>query len=484
MDNSVPTAGSISIEAIDLLTSPEAGKETIDIRNYVGDVVIKESIFTNYFTMELSIGDSRNLLGNLPIMGGEIITVKFVSKHLSDTNPSQCIEQSFVVHSISERKFKDDREQFYVLRCITPEGYKNNTVVISERFTGSPKEIFTDIYTRFLKEPQVISQKGGTRDGPELNFMDVGGSQGFKKENICFISNYWTPYKCLNFLSNKCAPTAAGGKELMPNVRYFQSDKGTYAVSLSKMAAFYKEQNAIYDEFFYIPTGSDAFQLGEKRNARGGYNYISPFLSNKQNTMSGLNIPHFTNDLDDQLSGYQGNLTVGFDMTTRLPYHMEFDYTPLQPTRVEQNKRTIPTGYDDFYHIENNSPMRKVPLTNPRSSLNVQIGSSQMWTDQNFGYDWRFILDTAYRDTALAELKRLQIDFEVPGRTDIDLGMLVYLNFPNTSEKGRDPKPEDLFDERISGIYSITAVRHHISVATSSHRMKLEVVRDSVGDIS
>ena len=57
--------------------------------------------------------------------------------------------------------------------------------------------------------------------------------------------------------------------------------------------------------------------------------------------------------------------------------------------------------------------MRKLSLTNPRSSLNVQIGSSQMWTDQNFGYDWRFILDTAYRDTALAELKRLQIDFEV-----------------------------------------------------------------------
>ena len=50
----------------------------------------------------------------------------------------------------------------------------------------------------------------------------------------------------------------------------------------------------------------------------------------------------------------QGNMTVGFDMTTRLPYHMEFDYTPNQPTRVEQNKRTIP-GYDDFYHVENNN---------------------------------------------------------------------------------------------------------------------------------
>ena len=101
MDNSVPTAGSISIDAIDLLTSPEAGSQTIDIRNYVGDIVIKESIFTNYFTMELSIGDSRNLLGNLPIVGGEIVTIKLVSRHLSDSNPSQCIEQSFVVHSIS-----------------------------------------------------------------------------------------------------------------------------------------------------------------------------------------------------------------------------------------------------------------------------------------------------------------------------------------------------------------------------------------------
>ena len=231
-------------------------------------------------------------------------------------------------------------------------------------------------------------------------------------------------------------------------------------------------------------SGRDAFQLDEKRTARGGYKYLSPFLSKKQNTMSGLNIPYFTNDLDDQLSGYQGNMTVGFDMTTRMPYHMEFDYTPLQKGRAEQNKRTLPAGYEDFYHVENNTPIRQVPLTNPRSALNVQIGSSQMWTDQNFGYDWRFLLDTAYRDTAIAELKRLQIDFEVPGRTDIDLGMLVYLNFPNTSEKGSDPRPDELFDERISGIYSITGIRHHISTAANSHNMKLEVVRDSVGDMS
>ena len=72
----------------------------------------------------------------------------------------------------------------------------------------------------------------------------------------------------------------------------------------------------------------------------------------------------------------------------------------------------------------------------------------------------------------------------MPGRTDIDLGMLVYLNFPNTSEKGSDPRPDELFDERISGIYSITGIRHHISTAANSHNMKLEVVRDSVGDMS
>ncbi|MBR20038.1 MAG: hypothetical protein CMA64_07840 [Euryarchaeota archaeon] len=475
----IPSAGSVNIGPVTLKASPEAGGKEVDITSLVGDIVIKESIFTNYMTLDLAVGDSQNLLGKLPVIGGELITVHLNSNHLDETKESQVINQTFVIDAITDRTYKDDRESFYNIRCITPEGYKNNTTVINQRFEGPPRDIFIEIYERFIKDGKVISESGNV-EGPQLNFLDMS-SQTFKKDNHCFIANYWTPYRCMNYLADKVAPAPAAGKELMPNVKYFQSDKGHYLCSLSKLIAFYKEKGAIYDEFFFLPTNDESFMMDEKRTTISGYSFISPFISKKSNTMSGLEIPYYTHDIKDQVSGFQGNMTVGFDMTTRLPYHMEFDYSPNQKERRKNNKRTMELGFKDFFHIEEASTMRQFPLSEPRSALNVQIGSSQIWTDNNFGHDWRFFVDTALRDTANEELKRLEVAFNVPGRTDIDLGMLVYLNFPNTGEKDDKTTADDLFDKRLSGIYIITGIRHGISTADSNHNMRLTCVRDSVG---
>ena len=473
----IQAAGGVDIGKILLKASQEAGGKEIEITNMVGDIVIQESIHTNYMTMELTCGDSANLIGTLPIVGGELITVRLHSNHLESDKDSQIIHQTFVIDSIVNRRFKDDREETYTIKCITPEGYKNNTTVISERFSGPPRDIFLEIYNRFIRDGKVITEDI-EKEGPDLSFLDMS-QQTFKKDNHCFISNYWTPYKCMNYLASKVAPAPAGGKELMPNVKYFQSDKGHYVTSLSKLAAFYKEQGVIYDEFFLLPNNDTPFMLDEKRTTVSGYRFLTPFVSKQLNTMSTLEMPYYTHDIKDQVSGFQGNMTVGFDMTTRLPYHMEFDYTPNQPERRKQNIRTMPQGYNDFFHLEDLTTMRQLSMSEPRSALNVQIGSSQIWTDNDFGIDWRFFLDTAYRDTAIEELNRLEIAFTAPGRTDIDLGMLVYLNIPKTGEKPKGST--SVFDKRLSGIYIITGIRHGVGTADSSHNMRVTCVRDSVG---
>ena len=481
MSEAIQSAGAVNIERIDLLTSPEAGSQTIDLTDYVGQIIIQESIFTNYFTMDLGMGDARNLIGNVPIVGGEIVTIRLVSKHLKGENRNNIIEQSFIVHSITDRNYATDREQTYIMKCITPEGYKNNTVVINERFTGSPRSIFNDIYERFIKEPKIIGKgKDNSVQGKPLQFLS--GGNPFKRDSFTFNSNYWTPYRCMNFLAGKVAP-ADLDKPLMPNTRYFQSDKSHYVVSLSRLNAFYKENGVIYDEFNSLPANDEPFILNEKRKQHSGYTYSSPFVSSQYNTMSGLTIPQYTNDLEDQISGYQGNMTVGFDMTTRLPHHMEFDYTPKHRARLSENKRVIPTGYQDFFHIEKRTPQKFSPISNPKSALNVRIGSSQIWNDQPFGYDWRMLQDVAFRDTAVEELKRLRIEFGCAGRTDVDLGMLVSLNFPNTQEKGGGTSADDVYDKRVSGLYTITGLRHTITTATQDHQMRLTCVRDSMGDM-
>ena len=81
-------------------------------------LLLKKVCIPNYLTCDISIGDARNLLGNLPILGGEAITIKMCSSHLNDQNPTHVIEQSFIIHSISNRTFKDDREQIVVGQLI------------------------------------------------------------------------------------------------------------------------------------------------------------------------------------------------------------------------------------------------------------------------------------------------------------------------------------------------------------------------------
>ena len=95
MANKPQAAGSVDIGPIMLKASPEAGGEELDITSLVGDIVILESIHTNYMTMELAIGDSANLLGKLPVVGGELITVHLTSNHLNKTSSSDVIPVSY-----------------------------------------------------------------------------------------------------------------------------------------------------------------------------------------------------------------------------------------------------------------------------------------------------------------------------------------------------------------------------------------------------
>ena len=482
MSDEVQKPGSVKIESCFLIPNPELGrKKVIDLiaTGFTGNVVIYESIFQNCLFAEMSLGDSANLIGDLPITGGETVTIKFRSPHLKDS-PSNVIEQSFIVSGIINQRFKEDRERFYILKLVSFEGFKDNTITISKRFTGSPREIFNEIYETKIREPHYITNTGAHIQHGPLEFFDLTGPP-FTRDSFCFISNYWSPFRCMNFLARQVVPQTAF-KQLMPNNLYFQSDKRHYVVSLSRLANYYKTNGLVYDEFTLVPSLDTDFMINEQRRSNiAGMSYISPFVSKKYNSITSLEVPRYADSLADQISGYLGNLTVGYDMVKRQPYHMEFDYTPQQKARLSQNSNVIPLGYDDFDHIADETPLREKVISDPRNQINVRIGAGNIWSDQDFGYDAQHFLNTAYRTSAIAELNRLKIKVTVPGRTDIDLGMLVQLNFPATTEKSDTPREEQIFDKRMSGLYSITGIMHNVS--SQEHTMELDVVRDSVNSL-
>ena len=54
----------------------------------------------------------------------------------------QCapLKYEFIVTGIVDRVMKEDRESFYVLKLVSPEGYENASRVATKRFDGAPKQ--------------------------------------------------------------------------------------------------------------------------------------------------------------------------------------------------------------------------------------------------------------------------------------------------------------------------------------------------------
>ena len=75
------------------------------------------------------------------------------------------------------------------------------------------------------------------------------------------------------------------------------------------------------------------------------------------------------------------------------------------------------------------------------------------------------------------------IEIIIPGRSDVEVGSLVYLDFPDTSPVDGTDILSDNSDGMLSGRYIITKINHKIN-SMARHDMICEVARDSYTDIS
>lgn len=442
---------------------------SVDLQNFAGQLTIFENVLSNCLFGELAIGDARNLIQELKLRGTEKVIVEMQSVKTDGSPQCGSLKFEFIVSGIVDRVLKQDRESMYVLKLISPEGYENSSRVATKRFKGDPKGVLNQVYNEF-----VDAGSGG---------LDFFGLE-FKRTEYVFNANYWTGYRCMNYSLKQLAPK--GSPEYMPNALLFQSDKKNYCTSLSKMSHIYTSQRLLYDCFNLVSNLSEEAPNGGVRE--GGYSYIHPFIDAKYNSMDGVSTPTFTDIMHDLNTGYMGSTTIGFDMHKRLPMSMMFDYTPNQAgidglPPVAGNPALLPYKYDSFYHTKHTAainPINEKIKFHPYSNVNVKIGNHNIWNDTEYGYDRFHFENTAFRDSAVAELTRHQIDIKVNGRTDVDLGMLVFLRFPNPKPKGENPSYEDIYDMKQSGVYQIIGIRHDFLFGDAfEHEMKLEVIRDS-----
>ena len=65
----------------------------------------------------------------------------------------------------------------------------------------------------------------------------------------------------------------------------------------------------------------------------------------------------------------------------------------------------------------------------------------------------------------------------VPGRTDVEIGRVLYFSYPALGAKtGKNDSSKE--DKNYSGYYLITAIHHKINKV--DHSMRMEIVKDSL----
>ena len=78
----------------------------------------------------------------------------------------------------------------------------------------------------------------------------------------------------------------------------------------------------------------------------------------------------------------------------------------------------------------------------------------------------------------MLELTNIKMNMTIPGRTDAEIGRILYFEYPSMGGKSEGDTGSSAQDKLYSGYYLITAIHHKVNKL--EHQMVMEVIKDSL----
>lgn len=409
-----------------------------DIRNFCLGVTLFEDVFSNVMMGNAVIADAANLIGKIPLQGAEYITFTYKTPSFKEK-----ISKTFYINKIGDRFFSsNDRQAGYVLSFISIEGYLDNTLTISKKYSDTTDNIVSKIFNEYLKTTRHIKKSGTTA----TNFKKGLGS------SATVVVPYWNPFKVINWATSRSFGSAAEA----PNFVFYESNKGFYFTSIEQLASKQRESKKLFAEYVYFPGANMIL-----RNPKSNFTYTKPELLQQYSNVSSIKPYDMLDTLKAQDYGYHASKLISFDVTLKRPTEHVFDYY---------------NQFKTFKHFEeeNHPTFSQSTFRNPDANRVVLTKYHKIHNDAKDPLFQKWALQ---RNSLMYDLSNLKIEIEVPGRTDIEVGRLVNFLYPKNIDKNATDLAEDTLDPYMSGIYMITAIRHEFVL--NKHTMYMELVKDS-----
>lgn len=436
---------------VEELTLTSSTGELVDLSSFLLELHLYEDVFSPCMTGKIVLADAINLISSIPILGNEIITIKIRTPTLEDT-PFNIIEKSFQMYSIDDRTMTSDRSQYYTISFISKEGYYDNVVPITKTFRGKTDEIVKEIYETYIKAPR--------RNDDQEKFTTLVINDAPHQSNLTYTSNFWSPFKNLNFISkNTRGGTLVGADHL-----FFETNKSFYFTSLE---ALINDQLAsgIFEDYV---VELDGMTLPRRESA---LSYFGNVFDRGMTKIETLKMTKTLNALEGQTSGYFSSTVLGYDLITKKMSESSFNFIDNNDAFIKTDTgRPIPANIAESPYANSEFVMFNTSVFNDYGkTANSELPEghpAQLYSDRHL-----------FRKSYLNSFDQFKFEMVIPGRTDIEVGNLINLLHPNPAVIDKSDI-DTIIDPILSGIYLITAIHHKFD--DNRHVISAEIVKNGL----
>jgi len=405
-------------------------EEKIDIKLLVKEITLYESIHSASLQCTILIQDiEKNLINKLPLMGEEQIQIIIKSNKI-------LYDLKYFIYKIDGRTMQE-KNQSYVLSCVSLEGLRNENFRICERVDGKKSE---ELVKEILQQSNFTTKKISTPDVSVYPFN-------------MYIPN-WRPFDTIIWLSRRSVPEY---KENSIGYLFYETFDGFN----------YNSVDRLLDQKQY-PNDKTNYTFFQGNQSSGGTG-----AADEKYRIMNYSSPKVFDMYDDLRRGAFAHECIYVDINNR-------------------SYRVFRKNADEFW--ENSSHAEKVKPFKTTVQGNVDLlkrGSRFIYRPTTINtWGWKEDQNTESTnniDPANLNFEKVffryyfleynHMEINIPGDLENRCGNMIYVSIPSPEQKSKEKVVEDA---RISGRYMVNTIKHTI-INRSELRTTVTLTRDSFG---
>lgn len=439
----VQKAGEVKIEELKLLSSTNL---VFDLREFLVEFNLYEDLFSNYLRGNIVLTDSRNLIEIAPLIGEEYLTVK-----ISTPGMESKIQKTFRVFKVSDRQIvRDNNTQNFVLHFASIELMGDVLLPLFKPHEGMIHDVVGEIFTNYISQSREFNVSEANGEFTESTYDTPLYILNPTSNKVKFVPTGWSPFKCINWLASKAIPKDGVAR----NYLFFETNK---AFCFGTLETIFKDA---YTNKNFIGRYSIS-----AANIRDGAR--APDINREYFIAKDVEMVETIDHIKNYTNGYLSNRLITLDIYNKKYDVIDYDYV---------------TEYSKQYHTSGEGAKARPTFTvegirNPVSSTSFYPVNEKLFDGFSENISERMKDIYGNRRSSMIELTNVKMNITVPGRTDVEVGRMLYFHYP-AIEPVDNKSPADNQDTMYSGYYLITAIRHKVN--KEQHTMTMEIIKDSM----